>query len=185
MPQLGRWPKFAELPAPALMGTEAAIFEFCSSLTGHQGTLPLWLDYDQIMAERCVQANRHILRDNDWDMCVNTNWQRCALTGQLRGQGSPIVQFAIAPKDIDAQVLGGQSPSRAGGFLNFMRNLYGAVTDSLGIVDVSDVFYAEVCLTSHLCRNRDELFSLGVGVPFECDYNKSAFFELQTLMAGD
>ena len=49
---------------------------------------------------------------------------------------------------------------------------------------ISDVYFAEVCVVSHVCRNRARLFSLEVGELFECDIDEGAFRELRELLSG-
>ena len=55
---------------------------------------------------------------------------------------------------------------------------------SVGDYAIPDVYFAEVCVISHACRNRRELFRLDVGTLFECDFDERAFLELRTLLRG-
>ena len=36
-------------------------------------------------------------------MCVNLQWQLCAVQGKLPNQGSPQISFATAPKDLKVE----------------------------------------------------------------------------------
>ena len=50
---------------------------------------------------------------------------------------------------------------------------------------VSDVFFAEVCLLSTICRNAWQLFSVNRGEEFVCDYNEAGYREfVAALQAG-
>ena len=49
---------------------------------------------------------------------------------------------------------------------------------------VSDVYYAEVCVLSHICSNREALFQLAVGQLFVCDFDEVAFRELSSILGG-
>ena len=49
---------------------------------------------------------------------------------------------------------------------------------------VSDVYYTEVCVMSHICRNRDALFKLRVGELFECDFDEAAFLGLRNILGS-
>eukprot|EP00966_Prymnesium_polylepis_P301977 6976906-Prymnesium_polylepis.1 len=43
-----------------------------------------------------------------------------------------------------------------------------------------DVFYLEVCFLNHVCRNKEELFSVDVGETFRCDFDPELFKTLRT-----
>ena len=49
---------------------------------------------------------------------------------------------------------------------------------------MSDVYYAEVCVLSHVCRNGAHLFSLRAGELFECLFNEAKFLSLQGMLRG-
>ena len=97
-------------------------------------------------------------------MCVNLHWQACALNGALPGQHGRTLQFSIAPKDLDV------------GIFDHPLDCVGGCGSGYA---VSDVYYAEVCVVSHVCKNRDELFRLGYGDPFVCDLDEHAFGQLR------
>lgn len=52
-----------------------------------------------------IVRRRNVLRDlkGGWTMCVNLEWQMCAVQGKLPGQGSKKVSFATAPKDLKVE----------------------------------------------------------------------------------
>ena len=91
------------------------------------------------------------------------------MKGKLHGQFGRMMQFSIAPKDLD---------------LRLFENPEYCVGDCAYNYAISDVYFAEVCVTSHVCRNRDELFNLEVGTLFECDFDEHAFLELRDLLKG-
>lgn len=74
-----------------------------------------------------------------------------------------MMQFSIAPKKLDVSLF--DNPS----------NCIGGCDSGYA---VSDVYFAEVCVTSFVCRNRAELFNLDYGDLFECDLDEAAYMEL-------
>lgn len=153
--------------APALLGFDEDILGYCSHLVG--------LDFDggdlnSELADRCVRANKNVLRlvngDRKWDMCQNIEWQLCALRGKLPGQDGRKISFAAVPKDIPLEWW--KDPERTHPTYKPKRNGY-----ALG-----DVFFAELCVTNTLCKNRGELYHLEVGQTMECDMDKAGFDHL-------
>ena len=49
---------------------------------------------------------------------------------------------------------------------------------------ISDVYFVEVCVINHVCRNKAELFALQVGELFECDLDEAAVLEMEGLLKG-
>lgn len=97
-------------------------------------------------------------------------WQTCAAKGLLHGQGSKRqMRFSIAPKDLDVRL-----------FDNPPKGCVNGGCDR-GYA-VSDVYYAEICVLSHICSNRDALFKLNVGDLFVCSLDESAYRGLQQLL---
>lgn len=47
-----------------------------------------------------------------------------------------------------------------------------------------DVYFVEICLLNHVCKNRAALFQLQVGELFECEFDEVAFMGLQSLLRG-
>ena len=153
-------------PAPALLGFDETILGYCSHLVG--------LDFDggdlnTELAERCVRANKNVLRllsgGRPWDMCQNIEWQMCALNGKLPGQDGRKVSFASAPKDVQLQWW--TDPST-----------HPTYTPRWDGYSLGDVFFAELCVTYALCRNRARLFELEVGETMECDLDHEGFGHL-------
>ena len=154
-------------PAPALLGFDETIYGYCSS-KNHQSETPFNQD-NAGLAHRCVQAQQNVLRHmGGWNMCVNLQWQTCALQGRLPGQRSKVLQFSIAPRALDVGIF-----DHPAGCVGGCANGYA----------ISDVYFAEICVYSHVCRNRDRLFALDYGDPFECDFDESAFKQLQGWLA--
>ena len=60
-------------------------------------------DLNLAIANKCRDARRNVLRDlqGSWSMCVNLQWQLCAVRGKLPNQGSSQISFATAPKDLE------------------------------------------------------------------------------------
>ena len=73
--------------------------------------------------------------------------------------------FSIAPKDLS-------------------MNTFEHPPKLVGDYAISDVYFIEVCVISHVCRNRAELFKLEVGQLFECDFDDRAYLELHSLLRG-
>lgn len=167
------FPHYAK-PAPALLGFDETIYAYCSAAI-NQPEGPFYQD-NIGLAQRCVQANQNVLRVfSNWNMCTNLMWQTCAMKGLLPGQrptGSSrrLMQFSIAPKNLDV------------GLFDDPQFCVGDCSTNYAI---SDVYFAEVCVTSHVCKNKEELFSLETGMLFECDFDEAAYLELRTLLKGD
>jgi hypothetical protein len=76
--------------APALLGFDESIYAFCSTLVGQPTNFIKadGLDFNEELAQRCVDANINILRiisstRKPWTMCQNLRWILCALTGKV------------------------------------------------------------------------------------------------------
>ena len=80
------------------------------------------------------------------------------------------MHFSFAPRALDVHVFA--SPQWC-------------VGDCETHYSVTDVYFAEVCVLSFVCRNRDKLFRLGVGELFECDLDRGRWRELRTLLANE
>lgn len=163
-PGPGDRPHFTQ-PAPALLGFDETILGYCSHLVG--------LDFDggdlnTELAERCVRANKNVLRllqGRPWDMCQNIEWQMCALSGKLPGQDGRKVSFASAPKDVKAEWF--HNP-----------DLHPTFRPNFDGYSLGDVYFAELCVTFTLCANRADLFKLEVGETFVCEKDQAAFDHL-------
>ena len=154
--------------SPALLGFDESINEWCSSLLGKEA----WDqgDLNSKIANRCRDAHRNVLRvlTGGWSMCTNLQWQLCAITGKLPGQESPKISFATAPKDLKLEWW--TDPGRT----HPTYPCRGDWCDPNGF-SVGDVYFAEVAVTSTICRNRGALFDLEVGELFECDLDREAY----------
>mgnify|MGYP007078100274 CR=1 FL=1 len=154
-------PAFSK-PAPALLGFDETILGYCSELVGlgFDGG-----DLNTELAERCVWANKNVLRlfggGRPWDMCQNIEWQLCALNGKLPHQDGRKVSFATAPRDL--QLIWWNDPSTHPTF----DPGYGYA--------LGDVYFAEVAVIFTVCANREELFDLDVGETFVCEMDHTSF----------
>ena len=156
-------------PAPALLGFDETIYAFCSAELG-EAEGPYWGD-NNALAARCVDANENVLRVmGGWNMCVNLMWQTCAVKGLLHGQGPQRhLRFSIAPRDLDVRL-----------FDNPPKGCVNGGCDR-GYA-VSDVYYAEICVLSHICKNREQLFQLDVGQNFVCDLDEGGYRGLRQML---
>ena len=82
--------------APALLGFDESIYAFCSTLVGQPTNFikANGLDFNEELAQRCVDANINILRiisstRKPWTMCQNLRWVLCALTGKVSRPSAP------------------------------------------------------------------------------------------------
>ena len=168
-PQLDDRPAFTAA-APALLGFDETILDYCSQLLGWDMDGFDGADLNDWLATRCVAANRNVLRLLDgaapWDMCQNLQWQMCALLGRLPMQDGAQVSFATAPRD--ARLEWWVDPDHT-------HPTYKPVADGYAL---SDVYFAELCVTYTLCANRAELWSLDVGEMFVCEFDEPSFWNL-------
>ena len=166
-------PDFSKTHAPALLGFDESIDEYCSK--------HLEDDHDRIIghATRCVAANLNILSlygyRLPYNICRNLEWMTCAAQGKLPGQGGKAIKFAKAPHTLDLVrnnrlgVCSGWVPdSRPQG------GIYGYATD--------DIFYLETCMYSQMCSNGRDLFTLAEGQSFYCAFDPALFRELQEIL---
>ena len=97
----------------------------------------------------------------------------------LPGQADPALVFATAPGLLDPHggrlgTCTGWLPNPGMPGQNGGNGPYGYAND--------DIFFLESCLYSQLCSNGDELFVLGVGERWTCQFSERAFRELQQLL---
>lgn len=171
--------------AHPLLGFDGKIWDYCSEVanSGPWGGG----DWNQELARRCVSANLNILRimfsctdcvgsRAGWNMCRNFQWVVCAVRGLLPGQANATsLRFAKPPRELDTREMDNPSLITTPGdsWWNEPHWQFYAV---------SDVFFGEVCVLSALCRNSWQLFSVGRGEDFECDYNEAGYRELVTAL---
>ena len=167
-------PEFAA-PAPALLGFDESIVEFCSELIEETAT---WGDLNHELASRCVRANENVLRiiagRYSWDMCQNLEWQLCAATGRLPGQDEAKMNFAFAPKELEEEWF--EKPTS---HPTYPCNEWWCPDT---VYTVGDVFFAEVCVLQQVCRNSDRLFAVERGETFVCDLDAVRFAALAKKM---
>ncbi|KAL1521408.1 hypothetical protein AB1Y20_021072 [Prymnesium parvum] len=158
--------------SPALLGFDETINEFCSA----QLAIEPWdgTDLNHAIAHRCRDARRNVLRDlqGAWSMCVNLQWQLCAVQGKLPSQGSNQVSFATAPRDLKAEwwedpannpILGKWLPFGCCGADRFT---------------VADVYFAELFVMYSICVNGADIFTLDAGELFTCDLGDGSNYKL-------
>ncbi|KAL1508267.1 hypothetical protein AB1Y20_004383 [Prymnesium parvum] len=169
-----RVPSF-EAAAPALLGFDGDIVDFCAGALRHES------DEDENHAYTCVKANFNILnlvgKQIPYNICRNLEWQACAASGKLPGQRGARIVFATPP---NALVLdSGPHPLGAcGGWMppaNRRSDRTGWAND--------DIFFLEVCLFNQICSNGPELFRLSAGEEFQCRFDPSKVTELQSILA--
>jgi hypothetical protein len=198
-------PTYPDHPAPALLGFDPTIYAYCSAqILKQEG--PFYGDHGEL-ARRCVTASRNILRvmgtsEGAWNMCLNLYWIGCAIQGALPGQRSPPQHGApqpAGPSSLQLPVPSGGEATRGKmmfsirpsslslrGFEHPSEGCFNGPNGQCGPTTyaVSDVYYAEICVLSAVCRNGEQLFRLGVGELFECDFDPSKFLGLRTLLRG-
>jgi len=164
----GDRPNF-DAPAPALLGFDSTIWEYCSR---HVGIYHFDGFSHTELAARCIRSHNNILRmvsgEWGWNMCQNLVWQLCAVQGRLPGQAGRLLHFATAPKELQLHEWehptswpceNGRCPT--------------------GKYSVGDVFFAEIAVFRWICRNTATLFQVDSGVMMECDMDMSAFHHLK------
>jgi hypothetical protein len=178
--------------APALLGLDPMILQFCRNLTHDSRPVPdvndpFWKTWkaagmpapekalgsmntlEHNLLDACGAANRNILRvsamaqaKTSWDMCANVEWVVCAAKGKLPNQGKTM-QFAVPPGSIDGNMLPTYREYRS----NIMRWSAHYEIDILAWTYFSN----EICFLSELCDNADELWTLKRGEPWVCKHS--------------
>lgn len=140
-------PAFSAREAPALMGFDDTIRDFCNEKIGYVFPGPI----DHAIAAGCVEGGYNIMRvAQGWSMCMNLEWLLCATRGLLPGTGDTrTIYFAVAPRSLK--------------FDDKALDNKGAWYNS-GIV-----FYLEVCMLTQVCTNADELLRAQRGEAFVCN----------------
>ena len=151
--------------APALMGKDPAILEFCLRKLGRWRKI--WFAKDAELARACMDANQNVLRvhsrERPWDICSNFEFVACAARGNLPRQGLARIEFATAP---------GSLP------IDDLQN------DKTDQYRMEDVLYLEVCILNELCANNQRLFALQAGEGFLCESSRKKFDAFRDLMMG-
>jgi hypothetical protein len=148
-------------PAPALMGFDPAILEFCLTKLGRWRKV--WFAPNDEIADQCFKANENILRvpQREWNVCVNVRWQACAATGHLPSQQSNVIQFATPPNTLT------------------LDQLDGAKTDGY---KMEDVYFLELCVLNEICANGAEIFSFEPKDRFQCEHSAVRFDAFRDLL---
>jgi hypothetical protein len=178
-------PQFNAPEAPALFGFDNTIWDYCTQVSP-QASMEND-DWNKELARRCVAANLNILRilvfcpncfgsRVGWNLCRNLEFVVCSARGLLPGQGaSRSIKFALAPQGLDIRDM--ENPGR-------LRGQWWQEPHAVHYA-VSDVYFAEVCILSELCRNSEEIFHVGRGERFVCDFQEGRYRALvQALMNG-
>ena len=145
-------PTFPAGKAPALMGFDDTIRDYCNEQLGY--VYPGEINH--AIAAGCAQTNLNIMRvAQGWSMCMNLEWLLCATRGLLPGMGDErIIYFASAP--------------------NSLRNDDKALDNKGNWYNSGIVFFLEVCLLTQVCRNSEELLRVSRGDAFVCDLGDAA-----------
>mmetsp|Transcript_14792 Transcript_14792/g.41369 ORF Transcript_14792/g.41369 Transcript_14792/m.41369 type:complete len:462 (-) Transcript_14792:40-1425(-) len=148
-------------PAPALMGYDPAILEFCLTKLGRWRKV--WFAKNEELAGQCLSANMNVLRvpQRDWNICVNVQWQACAATGHLPLQRSNVIQFATPPNTLKLEDLDG-------------RKMDG--------YKMEDVYFLELCVLNEICENGASIFGMEPEDEFRCEFSPERFDAFRTLM---
>jgi hypothetical protein len=180
--KLGRMnsrPEFSAM-APALLGFDETIDRFCDAEHTY---------FDNGIYDRknhagnCVNSNNNILSLYGdrvrYNICRNLEWQVCAAKGMLPGQGGFGMRFSQRPADLEIH-----SEHKPFGKCRGWRppNVAGSCDDGYA---TDDIFFLEVCLYTHICKNHEELFMLKVGDFFVCKFDEKAFDELEVLLSEE
>lgn len=154
------WPHFSR-NAPALLGFDENIDGWCHSSGGANH------------APDCVRRNYNILSlypEWRWNVCRNFEWQLCAALGRLPGQGTRIIRFAFAPKNLQDQ--GNWKP------LGDCQGWHPRGCWNDGYAS-SDVFYLEACMYAVICTNGHELFNLEENQDWWCNLSDDGYDQLK------
>ena len=159
-------PHFTAMTAPALLGFDENIDDYCLEHGDGFGS----------HAERCIRANVNILSlygdQIPYNICRNVEWQTCAATGRLPGQGEGrggnVLRFAKAPRNLQPhkgdRVIGGcYGYHPAGCMLGYSS---------------SDIFFLEACYYDQICSNSHQLWMLEDGQDWICQFDEVGFGEL-------
>jgi len=169
-------------PAPALLGFDETIDEFCRDELSRLDLDHRWKSEGWAHAENCIRANLNILalygNRVPYNVCRNLEWMVCAANGWLPGQQGVTIKFAKAPGSLYPFGRSGKPIDRCCGWAPTTKpkgGVYGYTTD--------DIFYLEVCLFHEICENGADLFNAtAVGEDFSCQFSDRGFRELQQIL---
>ena len=167
--------------APALIGFEEDIDMYCAHNVGkHRQAVPP----DQ-RADWCIRAGVNNLFPQynlqEFTMCKQFEWTMCAARGKLPGQnGTNAIRLATAPKRVAMDEWGAHPIGSCRSYAPVAGCTRGKSYAS------SDIFYAQVCLLSAICKNFYGLYTLSEGEDFHCELSdrdaRERFDELRQLV---
>lgn len=165
--------------APALLGFDETIDDYCRAQPEVNSAAAA--DGGNWHASRCIAANLNILSlygtRVPYNICRNLEWQVCAAMGTLPGQRTPQIVFSKAPREMDPGPESDKPFGQCRGWRD--RN-----DDCENGYATDDIFFLELCMYNAICDNRDSLWQLDVGTPWQCHLNRTRFDGLrQTLLA--
>merc|ERR1711998_166742 len=150
--------------SPPLFGFEGSLYKHCKAKLGETGYVDEpgnvivegQMSSGKALAETCFKAGFNILRlALGWDMCMNFEWEMCALQGKLPGQKDSTIRFAAPPRMMQK------------GYWSHPAKDRQALSD--------DVTFAEVFIMYTLCANRADLFTVNAVEPFNCNVDAVAY----------
>ena len=161
--------------APGLLGFDDAIKHHCLTINraqrrGNDSSEKRKLGRAE---QECPVANRNILSMDDslYNSCQNVRWQVCAARGQVHGQTTPQIVFAVAPSKVP---IGGSLDDELPSLMQLDSNITA--------YDQASIFFLEVCTYSVLCKNNAELFRLSAGELFTCEVSPQGIRRLQAML---
>lgn len=166
-------PHFTSPHAPALLGFDENIDDYCGEQSGTQ------YSYEG-HAQRCVRANVNILsiygETIPYNVCRNLEWMTCAAMGRLPGQGEGrggnILRFAKAPRNLEPRT--GDRPIGA------CYGYHPAGCDKG--YSSSDIFFLEACFYNQICSNAHELWMLSDGQDWICHVDQAGIDQVRDWM---
>ena len=170
--QNGMTPRFrGDQPAPALLGFDEDIDLYCAHNIGrHRQQVP-----PNQRAEWCVRANangfflqQYALRH--FSTCQLFEWTMCAARGMLPGQqGEDVIRMATSLKTTYVTESGAHPIGSCRAYAPRQGCTHGTAYAS------SDLFYAQVCMLSALCKNFFLMYVLPEGGDFRCQLSDDGF----------
>ena len=94
----------------------------------------------------------------------------------LTGKGTPKTAQKKAPRELDPGPLSAKPFGQCRGWRE-----EGAGSCDTGYA-TDDIFFLEVCLYNQICNDRDELWRLDAGTPWQCRLNHTGYAELQSML---
>jgi len=172
----GRMPTFPA-PAPALLGFDETIDDFCSARRQANGDWGEYMNH----AENCRLAGMNILslygQRLPYNICRNLEWITCAANGLLPGQKGLSIVFAKAPRMLDFR----SGSTRLGVCSGWRPDVLPKDCSDFGYATDS-IFYLETCLFNQICENNRDMWTLNVGEEFVCEFSQDKWMELKDML---